>query len=56
MGEGHLGHLATDASTALGGSGGDYEPPRLIDMGSLHEFTLQGCDPADPTCNSGGVP
>lgn len=57
MREGLVGHLATDAPTAPGGrSTADYEPPALTLIGSLSELTLQMCDPADPTCNSGGIP
>ncbi len=54
MGEDQLDPLTRDATNSR--STGDYEPPVLTVMGSLHQLTQQVCDPNDPTCASGGIP
>lgn len=54
MSEDRLGSLSTDATNSR--PTGDYEPPTLTVMGSLHQLTQQLCDPADPTCDSGVIP
>jgi hypothetical protein len=49
-------HLTVDVPSTASGSLARYEPPELIVLGTVHELTLQVCDPSDPTCISDIIP